>query len=112
MDPEDRAMTANKLLSTAATLCLCAGCITPSNTRLPTLGFGDPKAERQSYLAHNPLPDTEEPFAGGNPRGFEHQRSEPVRTRERYVNPISLTPEGTPAATPPAAWRYPQSVKE
>src|SRR5579872_2451630 len=90
---------------------LLAGCITPQNTRLPTLGYGDPRAERQSYTYANPLPDRESGPAIERPRGFEFQRAEPVRSQERSA--ITKDILGTGGAAPalnPSASKYPDSV--
>lgn len=93
-------------------LLLIAGCVSPQNTRLPSLSYGDPRAERQSYAIHNPLPEREAPFAGALPPGFDIQRSEATRTRERYVNPYSHNPDGSSVGTPASATRYSQTVRE
>lgn len=104
----------NRLSQTmiAAGLLVVSGCVSQQNTRLPSLSYGDPRAERQSYAIHNPLPEREAPFAGALPPGFDIQRSEATRTRERYVNPYPHNPDGSSVTTPASATRYTQTVRE
>ena len=90
---------------------LMAGCISPQNTRLPTLRPSSAAAERQSYVYHNPLPDREVGPPIDLPRGFDRQRSEPRRTleRESITNSIIGTGGGG-SSNNPSASKYPSSV--
>ncbi|MFN0054443.1 MAG: hypothetical protein ACKV0T_19885 [Planctomycetales bacterium] len=83
---------------------LLAGCVTPQNTRMPTLAYGDPKTERQSYSYHDPLPETMNGPGVERPRGAERQRPEPRRAIEQSIRPMS----GEIGAS---AERYPDSVR-
>ena len=66
----------------AITLAGLAGCAS-DGTRLPTLAYGDPRAERLAAEYHDPLPEQDiGPYTSARPRGFEHARSEPRRTLE------------------------------
>ena len=67
-------------------LCLVAGCVNPTRTRLPSLGYGDPRAERQSYNIHDPLPERDIGPMVERPREFARERTEPRRTIERRAN--------------------------
>ena len=91
---------------------LLAGCVSPQNTRLPTLGYGDPRAERQSYVYHNPLPERESGPAIERPRGFEFQRAEPRRTLERDSITQGIVGAGGnfDSSVNPSASKYPNSV--
>jgi hypothetical protein len=87
---------------------LLAGCISPQNTRLPTLGYRDPRAERNSeYL--NPLPDSTGAMIYEQPRGFEYPRAQPRRAQDNSATTDSITGNGG-AVSSPAASRYPQSI--
>ena len=88
---------------------LMAGCISPQNTRLPTLRPSS--AERESYVYHDPLPDREAGPAIDRPRGFERQRSEPRRTLERdEITSRIVGTNGGGSSNNPSASRYPSSV--
>ncbi len=90
---------------------LLAGCVNSQNTRLPRLGYNDPRVERQSYVYHNPLPERESARDIERPRGFEFQRTEPVRTQERARITEGITGAGgTSEGLSPSASRYPDSV--
>lgn len=68
---------------------MLGGCISSQNTRMPTLGVGDPRAERQGYQVHDPLPDL---HSGGGymndavPRGFDQPRSEPRQANDKAAS--------------------------
>ena len=97
-----------RLLAAAA---LLAGCVNPQNTRLPTLGYRDPRVERQSYEYHDPLPERETAKAIEVPRGFEFQRPEARRTLEKARMTEGITGTGgTSDGMSPSASRYPDSV--
>jgi hypothetical protein len=92
---------------------LLVGCISPQNTRLPTLRPSSVAAERQSYVYHNPLPDNEVGQAIDLPRGFDRQRSEPTRVQERSAITDSIVGgSGGGASNNPSASKYPGSVNE
>ena len=59
---------------------LLAGCVSPQNTRLPTLGYNrDTRAERESYNYLNPLADQSVGMPIDQTRGFDLQRAQPRR---------------------------------
>ncbi len=89
---------------------LLAGCISPQNTRLPTLGYNcDTRAERGSYNYLNPLPDQSVGTPFEQPRGFELPRAQPRRAQENFATTEAITGSGG-AVSSPAASRYPGSV--
>jgi hypothetical protein len=89
---------------------LLSGCISPRDTRLPTLrGNPDTRGERNSYGYLNPLPDPSGALFYEQPRGFEFPRSQPRRAQENYATTEAITGGGG-AVSSPAASRYPQSV--
>ena len=92
---------------------LLVGCISPQNTRFPTLRPSNVAAERQSYVYHNPLPDNEVGQAIDLPRGFDKQRAEPTRVQQRseITNEI-LKGSGGGTSNNPSASKYPGSVNE
>jgi hypothetical protein len=93
----------------AGCLLLATGCVSPQNTRFPTLGWNrDSSSERQSYTYHNPLPDPNLAKEIERPRGFENQRAEPRLTQERSA--ITNEILGNPGGSNPAASRYPSSI--
>jgi hypothetical protein len=89
------------------------GCITPWNTRLPTLDPGIPAVERRMYEIHDPYPEQDlGPDTQTRPRYFEEPRSQPRRLLEgRMLR--DLGPSGVPTtpAVPPSAAQYPDSVQ-
>ncbi|MSR56148.1 MAG: hypothetical protein EXS05_00505 [Planctomycetaceae bacterium] len=82
---------------------LLAGCVSSERTRLPTLSYGDPRAERRSFDVHDPYPEQRSGPMVERPREMDVQRSEPRRAIEHYVNPTS-------GSLAPEASRYPASV--
>jgi hypothetical protein len=91
---------------------LLAGCISPQNTRVPTLGYNpDARAERQSYTYLNPLPERETGPAIERPRFYEFSRAEPKRSQDRSaITDEILNNGGANVGSSPSASRYPQSV--
>lgn len=80
-----------------------AGCISSQNTRMPSLAYGDPRADRRSYDYHDPLPESQVgPFVE-RPREAVRQRSEPRRTMEHAITPMS-------GSLPQSTARYPDVV--
>jgi hypothetical protein len=88
---------------------LLAGCVSPRDTKLPQLGYRDPRVERESYNYLNPLPDQALGTPFEQPRGFDLQRAMPRRSQENFATTEIITGAGG-AVTTPAASRYPQSV--
>jgi hypothetical protein len=70
---------------------------------MPSLAYGDPRAERRAYDYHDPLPEGNVGPLVERPRAAMIQRSEPRRTLEHAVTPMS-------GALPPSAARYPDAV--
>jgi hypothetical protein len=71
---------------------LCCGCATPWTTRLPTLAFGSPRAEKRAYERHDPFPVEElGPDTQTRPRGFIEPRTEERKAMESQIN--NLQPE-------------------
>jgi hypothetical protein len=99
-------------IATGAVTLALAGCVTPWNTRLPTLEPGVPAAERRSYEIHDPYPEPDlGPETQTRPRDFAEPRSQPRRLIEgRMLR--DMAPGSVPAgpALPPSAVQYPQSV--
>src|SRR5262245_29003297 len=96
-------------LSLTGCAVLLAGCISTRDTRLPTLGYRDPRAEKASYSYLNPLPDPSVGTWFEQPRGFEFQRAQPRRSQDARAITDEIT-HGGGAISTPAASRYPQSV--
>jgi hypothetical protein len=89
---------------------LLGGCISPRDTRLPTLrGNPDTRAERNSYGYLNPLPDSTGAIFYEQPRGFDLPRAQPRRAQDNFATTEEITGRGG-AVSSPAASRYPQSV--
>lgn len=98
-----RMRTALSVLALAASLGL-SGCVSP-NTRLPTFGWTDSRAERIASEYHDPLPESDVgPATSSRPRGFTTARSEPRRTLE------GATRIGFPDGSYRPASRYPATV--
>lgn len=75
---------------------LLGGCINAQNTRMPTLAVGDPRATRQGYQVHDPLPDIHDGGGYMNdavPRGFDRQRTEPRQAADRAAS-VGYAPRG------------------
>ncbi len=95
---------------------LLGGCITPQNTRLPTLAYGDPRAESNSYMYHDPLGYTEPGgnSSGARPRGYDVPRTEARRTMDHASDPTLPFPLGgssdSSSNTAPSGRKYQQSV--
>ena len=90
---------------------LVAGCLTPQNTRFPTLGWNpNARQERQSYTYHNPLPDPNLAKEIERPRGFENQRAEPRMSQDQRAITNDLTGNCDPGTGNPSASRYPASI--
>lgn len=96
-----------------APLLFVGGCITPWNTRLPTLAPRPPVVEGRSYHVHDPFPDTlvgPDPMI--RPREFIEPRAEPRRTLEgRALLGVPQTGPALPVP-PPSSWQYRDSVRQ
>ncbi len=89
---------------------LVAGCISPRDTRLPTLrGNPNTRAEGNSYGYVSPLPEPTGALFYEQPRGFEFPRALPKRVQDASAETDIRTGRGGAVSTP-AASRYPQSV--
>lgn len=74
---------------------LCFGCVTPFNTRLPAVANRPPEIERREAQIHDPYPDsTFGPDTGFRPLGYQDQRSEPQRAKDRYYTAILRSQAG------------------
>lgn len=63
---------------------LLAGCQVPYWMRVPALAPNHPELERESYIDHDPLPDSlGGPDISGRPREAQIQRSMPRQTLEK-----------------------------
>ncbi len=93
---------------------LLAGCVTPYNTRLPTLRPRHPAVERRSYEYHDPFPNSDlGPETNQRPWGFARPRTQPRQMWQlRRLGP--LPPEATPTApqSEPLGTAYPESIHE
>ena len=66
-------------------LLLLMGCMSPFNTRLPTLANKPIETERREAQIKDPYPDSQfGPQTGFRPLGYQAQRSEPLRAKDRY----------------------------
>ncbi len=79
----------------SAALLMSAGCVSPFTTRLPTLGFNAPLAEKRAYERHDPFPNEDfGPDTQTRPRGFVEPRNEERKALEgRMLN--GLQPENS-----------------
>src|SRR5260370_5398188 len=93
----------------AACAVLAAGCISPQDTRLPTLGYRDTRTERQSFNYLNPLPDRSGPGYHALPRGFDYPLAETPRAQERAAITEEITGGGTNPPSKPSLSRYSRS---
>ncbi len=96
-------------------LLVAAGCLSPYNTRFPSLLYGSPSAERKSFEVHDPLPSVSEgPDTHVRPRGFEAPRSEARQAAESAQRrQLGVpAPEFQQPVAPefPPTGNYPQSV--
>lgn len=83
-------------------LLFLAGCAS-QNTRMPSLAYGDPRSDRRGYDYHDPYPESNVgPFVE-RPREAVRQRSEPRRTMEHSLTPMS-------GDMPQSTARYPNVV--
>ncbi|NOX54693.1 MAG: hypothetical protein GXP27_09695 [Planctomycetes bacterium] len=103
--------------STVATLillCVASGCITPYNTRLPTLLPRHPAVEKRSYEFHDPFPDPNlGPETDQRPRGYKRPRTQPRQLWElRGLRQLpSNSPAEQPAPQSSTGTKYPHVVR-
>ncbi len=91
----------------AGSLAVC-GCLTPYNTRLPTLDSPPAPVEKRSYSIHDPFPDEDlGPDTMTRPRGFNEPRAEPRKTLESQ-SLLGLDK----APLPPNSFNYPDAVRQ
>ena len=94
--------------------CLLAGCITPWNTRMPTVEPSHPAVERRSFQVHDPFPEEDlGPDTMVRPREFREPRELPRRAvegRSFLGMPAESAPVGP--AFPPTTQNYPHSVPQ
>ena len=109
-------------------LCLVVAAEGCPQTRLPNLVPTPYDADKRSFNAHDPLPETDiGPDTGARPRGFMQERSEPRRTEDAQqllgVPPggTNNAPPGPPVAPPgsgpgapagPTSQLYPDAVPQ
>lgn len=75
-----------------------AGCVSPTETRLPTAMPRHPQVEKQSYEFNDPYPSVDlGPDMHASPHGFAQPRPEPRRNQE-VRNVVDIL-RGTPAPT-------------
>lgn len=91
----------------AGSVAVC-GCISPFNTRLPTVDTPPAPVEKQSYRIHDPFPDEElGPDTMTRPRGFNEPRAEPRKILESQ-SLLNLDR----APLPPNSFNYPDAVRQ
>ena len=95
-------------------LLITAGCVTPWNTKLPGWMPGSLDYERREAEVQDPFPDTDlGPGTSMRPRGYDLQRSEATRAKERSEAAALRRQFGVPGA-PPApdlGLVYPEAVR-
>lgn len=85
-----------------------SGCVTPMNTRIPSIVHRPAEMERREAQIHDPYPDSKfGPDTGVRPLGFENQRSEPQRAKDRYFTSMLRTQGGMPQSSAPPVTPYP-----
>lgn len=79
---------------------LLVGCnLGPDRVRYPTLIPENQQTSRRAAQVQDPFPDgSMGPSTGSRPLGFQTQRSEPQRVRDRYYNGFLKSNFGTPSA--------------
>jgi hypothetical protein len=91
-------------LSVIALLLGSMGCVSPLNTRYPMVVHRPAEMERREAQVHDPYPDSKfGPDTGVRPLGYNEQRSEPQRAKDRYFTAILRTQNGNPNFSRPAA---------
>jgi hypothetical protein len=104
---------ARRLCSACCLLCL-TGCLTPWNTRFPTVFTRAPEIERVEQQYHDPYPDSQlGPSTGSRPLQYHDQRPLPVRIREKSDGSRMRSLNGTfipPPVSPSPGSQYPAVV--
>jgi len=96
-----------------AGLSLGSGCISQWNTRLPRQHQESAEFQRREAQHQDPFPDdTFGPATGFRPPGFEHPRTDPLRTKQQYESVIRKQQYGPPPGPQvgPGA-QYPDAVR-
>lgn len=95
----------------AVTCCLFMGCLTPANTRFPTLSVAPPGVEAAGYQNHDPFPEESAgPDTFNRPRSFVAPRDEPRNTIESQSR-LGVIPGGVPRSNlGPSSSAYPDAV--
>ncbi|HID24546.1 MAG TPA: hypothetical protein EYP14_19405 [Planctomycetaceae bacterium] len=105
---------ARSTASSLILLCVASGCITPFNTRLPTLLPRHPAVEKRSYEFHDPFPNPDlGPETDQRPRGYKRPRTQPRQLWELRKLRQLLT-EPLPNQTQPQSStgrKYPNVVR-
>lgn len=101
-----------RVLRLTPALLVCAGCLNPWHTRMPTFRTQSPESERRESEYHDPFPDSQiGPETGFRPEDYHQQRPLPVRTRQRFdVSRFRQQLMTPPPVSPPPGSEYPQVV--
>jgi len=63
--------------------------MTPNTTRVPLVVNKAPEIERREAQVQDPFPDTKfGPETGFRPLGYQSQRAEPLRAKDRYLTAL------------------------
>lgn len=92
------------------------GCLTPLNTKFPTLAPHSTEYEQRESQVQDPFPETDlGPETGFRPPDYEQQRSEVQRAKERFGASILRQQHGSPQPGPvpgPSGSLYPEAVRQ
>jgi hypothetical protein len=98
----------------AAILCATfSGCITPWNTKMPQWHMSSAEWQQREAQNQDPFPDSDiGPDTGVRPRGYNQQRSDPLRTKIKSEDTrIRLQVAPPPGATNGIGAQYPEAVQ-
>ncbi|WP_417848312.1 hypothetical protein [Thalassoglobus sp.] len=85
--------------------------MSPFNTRTPTVVHRPAEMERREAQIHDPYPDKVfGPDTGFRPLGFNEQRSEPQRAKDRFYTAMLRSQNANPFAAPQTMAPYPQQA--
>lgn len=93
------------------------GCLHPYQTRMPTVGYGDPRIERRAHERHDPFADSiAGPDMMSRPRGYTEPRTEPRRASEERVRQFAAPPSDQsalpyPSQVPALGSKYPNAIR-
>lgn len=102
------------ILLVVTPLLVNSGCVTPLNTKLPGWFPGSLEYERREAEVQDPFPDTDlGPGTSMRPRGYDLQRSEATRAKERSEAAALRQQFGVPGAPPAPEFGlvYPEAVR-